>query len=293
MTHPRRASRPGTSVGDITSGMKTQEIDLRDERDADSDAQVNSELVPMQEEQPTEDFAVVMRGYDRRQVDDYAYRVDLALNEADSRHAEDGTRISTLETELSELRERLTLTEQRAEGRPEPITLIGERVATILRLAEEEATEARKRGAEQAAELLAEAKRQADREHAERLVVLEQREAEVNGAQAAADKLREDARVDADELRTRTDQECRQAVELAEARVIELTETGDEHAETIRLQAEEDVRVVHEQSRRDLDERRARAREELDDLAEQRDNLVQEMTEMDERLRALLGDRAR
>ncbi len=277
--------------------MKTQEIDLRDERDADSDAQdgrETSELVPMQEEQPpTEDFAVVMRGYDRRQVDDYAYRVDLALNEADSRHAEDGTRIGALETELGELRERLTATEQRAEGRPEPITLVGERVATILRLAEEEATEARKQGAEQAVELLTEAKRQADREHAERLVLLEQREAEVNGAQAAADKLREDARVEADELRSRTDQECGQAVEMAEARVIELTEAGDEHAETIRQQAEEDVRVVHEQSRRDLDERRARAREELDDLAEQRDNLVQEMTEMDERLRALLGDRAR
>lgn len=279
--------------------MKTQEIDLRDERDADrddgdaQDGRETSELVPMHDDQPTEDFAVVMRGYDRRQVDDYAYRVDLALNEADSRHAEDGARIGAMETELGELRERLTDAEQRAEGRPEPITLIGERVATILRLAEEEAVDARQQGAEQAAELLAEAKRQADREHAERLAVLEQREAEVNGAQAAADKLRLDAKTDADELRTQTEQDCRQAVDLAEARVRELTELADEHSDAIRQQAEEDVRVVHEQSRRDLDDRRARASEELDDLAAQRDSLVEEMTQMEERLRALLGSRTR
>ncbi|MDP9497621.1 MAG: DivIVA domain-containing protein, partial [Actinomycetota bacterium] len=101
------------------------------------------DLLPLQHDAEPVGFDVVLRGYDRHQVDDYLDRVDASLSDADARHASDGERIRGLERELGELRAELDRAQQRAEGRPEPASLVGERLTRMLALAEEEAAELR------------------------------------------------------------------------------------------------------------------------------------------------------
>ena len=85
------------------------------------------DVVPLQDAAEATGFDVVIRGYDRRQVDLYLDRVDVALTEADQRHGDDEQRAHGLQRELAGLRERLELAEARAEGKPEPASLVGER----------------------------------------------------------------------------------------------------------------------------------------------------------------------
>ena len=65
-------------------------------------------------------FDVVLRGYDRRQVDDYLDRVEIALSESDDRHAADAERITVLERQVHSVQEALASAERRAAGAPEP-----------------------------------------------------------------------------------------------------------------------------------------------------------------------------
>ena len=81
------------------------------------------DLVPLQETAETSGFDVVLRGYDRRQVDDYLDRVEVALTEADERHAQDGERISALEKQVAQVQQELADTSRRAAGQPEPASL--------------------------------------------------------------------------------------------------------------------------------------------------------------------------
>jgi len=51
-------------------------------------------------------------GYDPRQVEQYLDQVEVSLNEADDRHAEDERRISALEQQVGELTARLSEAER-------------------------------------------------------------------------------------------------------------------------------------------------------------------------------------
>ena len=55
---------------------------------------MDEDLLPVTPDEQPSGFDVVLRGYDRRQVDDYLDRVEVALQEADARHAHDTARIS-------------------------------------------------------------------------------------------------------------------------------------------------------------------------------------------------------
>src|SRR3954452_18461046 len=118
----------------------------------------DDQLVPLShdDDQPS-GFDVVLRGYDRRQVDDYLDRVEAALNDADARHADDAGRIAALETQFTDMHDRLADAERRAAGRPEPAPVAGDRIAAMLRLADEEAAAIRAGAAEEAGRLLADA----------------------------------------------------------------------------------------------------------------------------------------
>jgi hypothetical protein len=78
------------------------------------------ELLPLHDQPEASGFDVVLRGYDRRQVEDYIERVEVALAEADHRHAEDGERLAALEHEVAAVHVRLEDAEQRAAGLPDP-----------------------------------------------------------------------------------------------------------------------------------------------------------------------------
>ena len=97
------------------------------------------------------DFTVVLRGYDRPQVDDFVQRLNAALAqseaaraEAEQRLAEAVRRAKQAEQALQSAQQKLTDQSKQLEeqGRP-TLSGLGTRVEQILRLAEEQANEYR------------------------------------------------------------------------------------------------------------------------------------------------------
>src|SRR5215472_2336345 len=89
---------------------------------------IDTQLTNFFEEDPPRDFATVMRGYDRQQVDEHIRQIDAEVRT----HREQTT---NLKRELSEARRQI--------GEQERPTYsgLGARIEQLLRLAEEQATE--------------------------------------------------------------------------------------------------------------------------------------------------------
>ncbi len=232
------------------------------------------DLVPLQETAETSGFDVVLRGYDRRQVDDYLDRVEVALTEADERHAADGERITTLEKQVAEVQDSLTATERRASGAPEPASLLTARLAEMLRLAEEEAAAIRDGATTEAEQVVGTAKEQAARESGERDAALRKREQEVARAAETAETSTLQAQKDSEAVRTKAQGEADQLRSAAdqEARTVR----GDARAESEQLvaQARQDVQTLHEQARQEAAVITAEARRQVDELGAQRDAIA-------------------
>src|SRR3954466_1554665 len=139
----------------------------------------DEQLVPLADDDQPSGFDVVLRGYDRRQVDDYLDRVEAALNDADARHAEDSGRLAALESQVTDMHARLADAERRAEGRPEPAPVAGDRIAAMLRLADEEAGALRDAARQEAERIIGEAQVVAGQESAKRSAELDRRERDI------------------------------------------------------------------------------------------------------------------
>lgn len=248
------------------------------------------DLVPLtdDESQPGS-FRHVLRGYDPRQVEDYLDRVEVALNEADDRHAEDGRRVAALEQQVGELTERLADAERRASGRPEPASLLGERLAAMLTLAEQEAAAIRESARREADLLLEAAKEQAAAESAERTKTLEQRERELASALRETEGARLEAQKDAEAVRTRAAREVERDLAQAKARSDALRADAERDATRARETAREDVRILHEQAQREAAAMTAEARRQVDELSRQRDKLLGQLKQLQDTLAAAVS----
>jgi cell division septum initiation protein DivIVA len=232
---------------------------------------VNSddELVPLDEQQDGGGFDVVLRGYDRRQVEDYIHRVELALGEADRNHREDFERITELEADLLSARSQLADAERRLEGRPEAPSAVGERIASLLRLAEEEADE-----------IVAQARERAAKSTSERNAELDAREARIVGAAAEADRVRLEAQQDAESLRAKAEEEASRLVRDAERDAEDLLRVAIEEAERRKRTAEEDIRILHDDARQEGRAIVEDARAEVEDLRAQREAITKQLDEL-------------
>src|SRR5882724_9348547 len=152
---------------------------------------IDAQLTNFFEDAPPREFATVMRGYDRHQVDEHIRQI-----ETDARQHRDAAQ--TMRRELTEAHRQI-----QEQERP-TYSGLGARIEQLLRLAEEQATElvqaARVDAAEfraaaenEASELRANAKRETD----------DQRGA----AEREADSIRTTARREADELTGTTERE--------------------------------------------------------------------------------------
>ena len=238
----------------------------------------DEDLIPLTDDADPAGFDVVLRGYDRRQVDDYVERVDLALTESDRQHAGDGERLATLEQQVLALQAQLAEAQERAAGLPEPASRVAGRMAEMLRLAEEEAEQ-----------IVEQAQDRASRSQAERTAELDAREVIVNESATQAEQIRLQAQRDADELRTRTQKEAEAAAAEAQKEVDAVRQQAQEHARAQREQAEQDVSLVHEQGRARAAEREQVARQRVDDLARQRDVIAAQLQSLRETLSAAVG----
>ena len=227
----------------------------------------DEQLVPLTDDEQPSGFDVVLRGYDRRQVDDYLDRVEAALNDADARHAEDAQRLGTLEGQVTAMHERLLDAERRADGRPEPVPVAGDRIAAMLRLASEESAAIRAGAAEDAERIVTDAQVLAGQESAKRTAELDRREQDIAA-------LREQGEV-----------ERRQAAQEAEV----IRARAEEDATATRQQAQEELRRMHEAGQLEAASMTAEARRQVEDLSRQRDAIAAQLQSLRDTLSGAVG----
>jgi cell division septum initiation protein DivIVA len=109
------------------------------------------------------EFATVMRGYDRGQVEDYVIRLQEFLYDAELRATNADRRVMQAQRRMEDLERELSRAAELAESPAAVYDGLGERIATILRLAAEEADSIRSAARDDADTQLEETRR--EREH--------------------------------------------------------------------------------------------------------------------------------
>jgi cell division septum initiation protein DivIVA len=126
----------------------------------------HTDLIPLRpEEEAVPAFELERRGYNRQQVDEHVAWLEDRLREAETMRATAEASARQAESDATRAREELEA------GRPD-WSEFGERIASILALAEQEAAEIRKRGETEREQLSADARRMAEdaeRGHARRM----------------------------------------------------------------------------------------------------------------------------
>ncbi len=125
----------------------------------------DTELLPALAGQ--EDFAVVLRGYDRRQVDDFAARMRHRVQDLEGALARTEQDLARAEQDLDRARREVQEATERATRERPTFEELGERVTEMLRLAEQEAAAQRATAASEVARLRQDAEEQARRTVAE------------------------------------------------------------------------------------------------------------------------------
>jgi cell division septum initiation protein DivIVA len=152
-----------------------------------------------------EEFEMQMRGYSRRQVEDYVARRNAEIRELEQR-------LSRALDETEHLRREIaTVRQQALAGRPAHEE-VSERIAQILKLADDEARAQKGKADDEIAKQRSEAQQESERvradarEQAERMLTAAQEQAErtISAARSEADKTRTAARTEADRLTSET-----------------------------------------------------------------------------------------
>jgi cell division septum initiation protein DivIVA len=162
----------------------------------------NSDLLP---NLLHEEFEMQMRGYSRRQVDDFVARRNSEIRELEQRLARSLDDGEHLRRELS------TVRQQALSGRPAHEE-VSERISQILKLADDEAKAQKGKADDDIAKQRADAQSESERvradarEQAERMLTAAQEQAErtISAARNEADKTRTAARTEADRLTSDT-----------------------------------------------------------------------------------------
>ena len=170
-------------------------------------------------------------GYDKAHVDDYYVRMDNQFKDLRER-------LQRMDDELEQYKRDLAIAREKAQVKPEH-EQISERMAEILRIAEEEGKERRSRAEaevkefeKKAQEEIAKHRKDAE-DHAERIVTSARDEANemVSGAKKETDQLREHAKQEGERRLSEAEARAKKIHDTADRRLATLTAT---HAEALR-----------------------------------------------------------
>src|ERR1700761_488379 len=158
----------------------------------------NTDLLPNLSSQE-DAFEVQMRGYSRRQVDDFVARCRSQIRELEER-------LGRALDEGEQLRNEVTSLRAQALGSRPAHEEVSERISQILKLADDEAKAQKNRADDDIKKQLTDARSEADRtkkearEQAEHMLTAAQEQAEraISSARSEADKTRTTARAEAD-----------------------------------------------------------------------------------------------
>ena len=202
----------------------------------------NSDLLP---NLLHEEFEMQMRGYSRRQVDDFVARRNNEIRELEQRLARSLDDSEHLRRELS------TVRQQALSGRPAHEE-VSERIAQILKLADDEAKDQKNKADGDIANQRAEAQQESDRvraearEQAERMLTAAQEQAErtISAARNEADKTRTGARTESDRLTSETRKKADQALAQAKAQAKKVLDEATARATAIHDGAERRLNLL-------------------------------------------------
>jgi cell division septum initiation protein DivIVA len=189
-------------------------------------------------------FEVQMRGYSRRQVDEF-----VARSRSQSRDLEE--RLSQALDETERVRLELTAARQGLSGKPAHEE-ISERVGQILKLADDEAKAQRGRAQDEIAKQREDAKKEADRirtearEQTERMLTAAQEQAEnaIATARAEADKMRNSARLETERAINEATKDSENTLASAKAQAKQMLDEATVRASAIHDGAERRLNLL-------------------------------------------------
>jgi cell division septum initiation protein DivIVA len=186
-----------------------------------------------------EEFEMQMRGYSRRQVEDFVARRNSEIRELEQRLGRALDETEHLRREVE------TVRQQALAGRPAHEE-VSERIAQILKLADDEANAQRGKADDDISKQRAAAQQESERvrtdarEQAERMLTAAQEQAErtISASRAEADKTRTGARNEADRLTTETRKKADAALASAKAQAKKILDEANARATAIHDGAE-------------------------------------------------------
>jgi cell division septum initiation protein DivIVA len=202
----------------------------------------NSDLLP---NLLHEEFEMQMRGYSRRQVDDFVARRNNEIRELEQRLTRSLDDSEHLRRELS------TVRQQALSGRPAHEE-VSERISQILKLADDEAKAQKNKADDDISKQRADAQQESERvrgearEQAERMLTAAQEQAErtISAARDEADKTRTAARTEADRLTSDTRKKADQALAQAKAQAKKVLDEATARATAIHDGAERRLNLL-------------------------------------------------
>jgi len=189
-------------------------------------------------------FEVQMRGYSRRQVDEFVARTRSQIRDLEerlSRTLDDNERVRV---ELSAARQDLSSKPAHEE--------ISERVGQILKLADDEAKAQRQRALDEISKQRDDAKKEAERhrtearEQTERMLTAAQEQAEnaIAAARAEAEKLRNTARIESERAVSEATKEAESSLASAKAQAKQMLDEATMRATAIHDGAERRLNLL-------------------------------------------------
>jgi cell division septum initiation protein DivIVA len=198
-------------------------------------------LIDLHGEDP---FEVQMRGYSRRQVDDYVASARARIRELKEQ-------ASLAQDESERLRLELSAARQGLSGKPAHEE-ISERVGQILKLADDEAKAQRNRAAEDIVKQREDARKEVDRirtearEQTERMLTAAQEQAEnaITTARAEADKMRNSARLETERAIAEATKDAESTLATAKAQAKQMLDEATTRASAIHDGAERRLNLL-------------------------------------------------
>jgi cell division septum initiation protein DivIVA len=202
----------------------------------------NSELMSDAEQEDA--FEVQMRGYSRRQVDEFVARSRSQIRELEERLSRSLDDAERLRLELSAARQGLSNKPAHEE--------ISERVGQILKLADDEAKAQRNRASDEISQQRDDAKKEAERfrtearEQTERMLTAAQEQAEnaIATARAEAEKMRNSARMESERVVGDATKEAENSVTTAKAQAKQMLDEATTRATAIHDGAERRLNLL-------------------------------------------------
>jgi cell division septum initiation protein DivIVA len=203
----------------------------------------NSDLLPNLVHEDA--FEMQMRGYSRRQVDEFIARTRSQIRDLEQR-------LARALDEGEELRRDLAITRQQAMGARPAHEELSERMAQILKLAEDEAKSQKAKVAEEIARQRNDAHAEADRtrtearEQAERMLTAAQEQAEraITSARAEAEKTVSAARAEAERTITEASKKADDTLSTAKAQAKKALDDATARATAIHDGAERRLNLL-------------------------------------------------